>query len=547
MLALPVGGEAHERGDVGDRALALQGVRGEQVEEHPGPLDVALEDREGAFAGRLGDELVEGVEQAAQLGARRRGELEDRSAGWAASGPGRSRRPARRAVGAGRAVRAGRRHRVERHLARADRLADQLEQVALRAARGPGDREQLERVEAPGARGEGPGEGDVGEGIGERAEGLLEVADLGRREEREPARHGVGDALLAQAGHDRVAVLVLAVEDGERAPRDGGLAADGRVPAGEGADPLDDRGRLVVGAGAGDQLDGEGAVAGAVRREALVGHVAELVAADQAVRDDEDRRAAAEVLDDAQAGRRPGRGAVGVVGRRVGEAAVELDEGGVARAPEAVDRLVVVAHDHHVVGPVGRPPEELDELDLGDVGVLELVDEQVAEAALPAAQDVRALAEEADDGGDLLPEVERAAALPLGLVGAVDERELREPEDLEGGAVGDVGRGEVLGRRALLVGQAPARDGVPGAPDGAAGLAVGDLLDLLDVRVGGRVARGGRPLGGPEGGVCRPRVVAAAVEGAEGLEALERALVGAVASVRRRPARRPRTRRSHPG
>ena len=88
VLALPVGGEAHERRDVGDRSLALQGVRGEQVEEHPGPLDVALEDREGALAGRLGDELVERVEQAAQLGARRRRELEDRSAGGAASGAG---------------------------------------------------------------------------------------------------------------------------------------------------------------------------------------------------------------------------------------------------------------------------------------------------------------------------------------------------------------------------------------------------------------------------------------------------------------------------
>ena len=46
--------------------------------------------------------------------------------------------------------------------------------------------------------------------------------------------------------------------------------------------------------------------------------------------------------------------------------------------------------DHDVVGPVGRPAEQLDELDLGDVRVLELVDQDVAELALPAAQDVRA-------------------------------------------------------------------------------------------------------------------------------------------------------------
>ena len=138
------------------------------------------------------------------------------------------------------------------------------------------------------------------------------------------------------------------------------------------------------------------------------------------------------------------------MGGRPEKRAVELDEGRVARAPEAVDRLVVVADDHDVVRPVGRPPEQLDELDLGDVGVLELVDEEVAEVALLAAQDVRALAEEADDGGDLLPEVEGAAALPLGLVGAVDEGELREPEDLEGGAVGDVGVGEAIDDLALL-------------------------------------------------------------------------------------------------
>ena len=72
------------------------------------------------------------------------------------------------------------------------------------------------------------------------------------------------------------------------------------------------------------------------------------------------------------------------------EARVELREGGEARAPEAVDRLVVVADDHDVVRPVRRPAEQLDELDLGDVGVLELVDEDVAELALPAAQHVRA-------------------------------------------------------------------------------------------------------------------------------------------------------------
>ena len=94
--------------------------------------------------------------------------------------------------------------------------------------------------------------------------------------------------------------------------------------------------------------------------------------------------------------------------RAAREPRVELREGGVAGAPEAVDRLVVVPHDHHVVGPVRRAAEELDELDLGDVGVLELVDQDVAELALPSAQDVGAGLEQRGDEGDLLAEVQRA-------------------------------------------------------------------------------------------------------------------------------------------
>ncbi len=109
----------------------------------------------------------------------------------------------------------------------------------------------------------------------------------------------------------------------------------------------------------------------------------------------------------------PGGVAVGVVRGRPREAVVELGEGGEAGAAEAVDRLVVVADDHDVVRPVRRPPEQLDELDLGDVGVLELVDQEVAELALPAAQDVGPGLEQLRDGGDLLAEVERAAAREL--------------------------------------------------------------------------------------------------------------------------------------
>jgi hypothetical protein len=91
---------------------------------------------------------------------------------------------------------------------------------------------------------------------------------------------------------------------------------------------------------------------------------------------------------------------------RIGEAAVELDECGATRAPESVDRLVVVADDHDVVRSIWRPTEQLDELDLGDVGVLELVDEDVPVLALVFPENIRPPLEELRDRGDLLTEVD---------------------------------------------------------------------------------------------------------------------------------------------
>ena len=133
----------------------------------------------------------------------------------------------------------------------------------------------------------------------------------------------------------------------------------------------------------------------------------------------------AEVLLDPEARRRAGRRRGRVVRGRAREPRIELGERREAGAPEPIDRLVVVADDHDVVGPVGRPAEQLDELDLGDVGVLELVDQDVAELALPAAQDVGAGLEQPGDGGDLLAEVEGAAARELVLVGSDRRRPAR--------------------------------------------------------------------------------------------------------------------------
>ncbi len=123
-------------------------------------------------------------------------------------------------------------------------------------------------------------------------------------------------------------------------------------------------------------------------------------------------------------GRRAGRGPVGVVGGRLAEAPVELREGREAGAAEAVDGLVVVPHHHDVVRAIRRAPQQLDQLDLGDVRVLELVHQQVAELALPPAQDVRAALEEADDRGDLLAKVQRAPPRDLLLVRVIDRCDL---------------------------------------------------------------------------------------------------------------------------
>ena len=195
------------------------------------------------------------------------------------------------------------------------------------------------------------------------------------------------------------------------------------------------------------------------------------------------------------------------MGRRAREPGVELGEGGEAGAPEPVDRLVVVAHDHDVVGPVRRAAEQLDELDLGDVRVLELVHEQVPELALPAAQDVGARLEQLRDGGDLLAEVERAAAGELLLVGAVDEGELRQAQDLERGPVDDVAGGQGIDARVVFAVELVAADRVAGAGDRAARLAIGDLLGLVGL-VRADLAPGFRPLVGPDariGAADRPQ------------------------------------------
>ena len=54
--------------------------------------------------------------------------------------------------------------------------------------------------------------------VGDGAQALLEVADLGRLEQRQAADDRVRDALVAQPGDDGLAMAVLAVEHGEARP-----------------------------------------------------------------------------------------------------------------------------------------------------------------------------------------------------------------------------------------------------------------------------------------------------------------------------------------
>ena len=58
--------------------------------------------------------------------------------------------------------------------------------------------------------------------------------------------------------------------------------------------------------------------------------------------------------------------------------------------------------------------------------------------------------EQRGDGGDLLAEVERAAARELGLVGAVDAAQLGQAQDLERRAVDDIGRRQGIDPRVVV-------------------------------------------------------------------------------------------------
>ena len=103
--------------------------------------------------------------------------------------------------------------------------------------------------------------------------------------------------------------------------------------------------------------------------------------------------------------------------RRVGERLLEPHEVAVVGPAELVDRLIVVADDHDVAVLLG---EQAHELPLGDVRVLELVDEHVAEAVAPALEHVGVLAEQPHGEQQQVVEVGRRRVEQPALVLAVD-------------------------------------------------------------------------------------------------------------------------------
>ena len=109
----------------------------------------------------------------------------------------------------------------------------------------------------------------------------------------------------------------------------------------------------------------------------------------------------------------------------------------------AIDGLVVVGHHCDVVVPGG---EELHHLELGVVGVLELVHKDVAEAALVAAEHVGARAQEAQGVGDLVAEVDHAFLAHQLLVARVGLRQLAM-------LLGALAQLLVLGQRGRRLGQ----------------------------------------------------------------------------------------------
>ena len=206
-------------------------------------------------------------------------------------------------------------------------------------------------------------------GVGQQADVGQQVLDLPAVVEAGAPDHLVGNALAHQLLLQHPALGVGAVEDGH-------VAVAQALGAAEPEDLRGHPGRLValvLGAVAEDRRPGL-----AVGEEAL--GPAALVVGDDRVGGVEDVLGRTEVLLQQDGG-------------GVGEGLLELQDVADVGAPPAVDRLVRVA-DHADVAVLA--PEQHDELVLGPVGVLVLVDQDVAEPLLVGRPHVVAALQQVD-------------------------------------------------------------------------------------------------------------------------------------------------------
>ncbi len=127
-------------------------------------------------------------------------------------------------------------------------------------------------------------------------------------------------------------------------------------------------------------------------------------------------------------------------GPAAGVAVAEREDVVDRRSPERVDRLVVVAHHGHVSMAVG---ERSDELGLGPVRVLELVDQDVPEATGDRGPGRRRCPDEAQGECHLVAEIDAAVGGQQPLVRGVGSGQLELPARLLGRGVGR--RGADLG------------------------------------------------------------------------------------------------------
>ena len=114
---------------------------------------------------------------------------------------------------------------------------------------------------------------------------------------------------------------------------------------------------------------------------------------------------------------------VGLEAHDLGIRKVDLEVGDVlARSPpEAVDRLIVVPHDRDVAM---LAHEQAEQLALGEVRVLVLVHEDMAEAPRDALPECRSILKQPEGAQDQLAEVERAGLGEEPVVIGVEASEL---------------------------------------------------------------------------------------------------------------------------